>query len=119
MVKRSNADSKGVKRGSKARQTPSRNARLPSARPISEDNFAQWRTFALASALELDVFSHIDSGARTAEAVARKARAHAPAMRRLLDAVVALGHLRRKGDTYSLTRHARTYLVRGSPLFLE
>jgi 2-polyprenyl-3-methyl-5-hydroxy-6-metoxy-1,4-benzoquinol methylase len=40
-------------------------------------------------------------------------------MRRLLDAVVALGHLRRKGDTYSLTPHAATFLVRGSPLYLE
>ena len=69
--------------------------------------------------MELDVFSHIASGAQTAEAVAKEARAHAPAMRRLLDAVVALGHLRRTGDIYSLTPHAATFLVRGRPLFLD
>jgi precorrin-6B methylase 2 len=84
-----------------------------------EDNYAQWRTFAFASAMDFDVFSHVASGARTAEAVAKAAGAHAPSMRRLLDAVVALGHLRRTGDTYSLTPHASTFLVRGRPLFLE
>lgn len=117
--KPSGAGSKPTKRGTRARQAPYRTAKLPSPVPISEDNYAQWRTFALASAMELDVFSHIASGARTAEAVAKEARAHAPSMRRLLDAVVALGHLGRAGDTYSLTPHAATFLVRGRPLFLD
>ena len=117
--KLSRAHSKGTRRGSKARQTAFRTEKLPSVLPIVEDNYAQWRTFAFATAMDLDVFSHIASGARTADAVARRTKAHAPSMRRLLDAVVALGHLRRNGETYSLTPHAATYLVSGKPLFLD
>lgn len=117
--KPSRSGSKGTKRTSRTRRAPYTTAKLPSPLPFMEDNYAQWRTFAFASAMDLDVFSHIASGARTAEAVAKAADAHAPSMRRLLDAIVALGHLRRTGDTYSLTPHADTFLVRGRPLFLD
>ena len=40
-------------------------------------------------------------------------------MRRLLDALVALGHLTRKADKYSLTPPVATYLVKSSELYMD
>ncbi|HYB92000.1 MAG TPA: methyltransferase [Candidatus Binataceae bacterium] len=107
--------------GSRGSKSPRGNAavKIPSPVPMMEDLWASWRTYALAAAFELGVFTHIASGAQTAEAVAAKASASAPAMRRLLDAMVAMGYLRRKGETYSLSPEAETYLVRGRPLYAE
>ncbi len=111
------AASTGSGGSEKARATAG--GRISSPMPLVEDMWAAWRTYALAAAFELEVFTHIASGAQSAEAVAAKANASAPAMRRLLDAMVAMGYLGRKDETYTLSPQADTYLVRGRPLYAE
>lgn len=93
--------------------------KIPSPVPFLIDQWASWRSFTLAAGIELDVFTHIAAGKRTAADVAAAAGAHPGAIRRLLDALVALKYLRRKADNYSLEPSAAAYLVRGSELYME
>jgi ubiquinone/menaquinone biosynthesis C-methylase UbiE len=93
-------------------------ARTPSPVPLMEEVWAASRSFTLAAAVELDVFTHIAGGRRTAAEIARAANANEAAMRRLLDALVALKYLERKAEAYSLEPVAATYLVRGSELYM-
>jgi ubiquinone/menaquinone biosynthesis C-methylase UbiE len=93
--------------------------RPPSPIKVQEDMWAAWRSFALAAAFKLDLFSHADAGKRTATELASAIGANARAVERLCDAMVALKYLRKRGDNYHLTPIARTYLVRGSELYME
>ena len=94
--------------------------KLPSALPVAMDlMWGGWSTCVVAAAMELDVFTAIASGKTTATEIASEARAHEGAMRRLLDALVALKYLTRRGDRYQLSPHTATFLVRGSDLYME
>ena len=65
-------------------------ARVPPPRHVSSDLlWGGWRTFVVAAAVELDVFSAIKNGAVTATEIASSLNAQESAMRRLLDALVA------------------------------
>jgi 2-polyprenyl-3-methyl-5-hydroxy-6-metoxy-1,4-benzoquinol methylase len=92
---------------------------IPSPMRIATDHWATWRTSALAAAVEIDLFTAIDEGKRTADAIASRASANASAMRRLLDVMVAMKYLAHRGEKYELTPVARTYLSRKSDLFME
>ncbi len=95
-------------------------SKLPSPVEVGVDLFfGGWRTFVVASAVELDVFTAISSGAATVVQIAGAANAHEPAMRRLLDALVALKYLTHKGERYALTSQSATFLVRGVELYME
>src|SRR5690348_1863397 len=91
----------------------------PSPMSINDDLWAAWKSCTMMAAIQLDVFTSIAQGRRTAAEIASAAGANTDAMRRLLDCVVALKHLRRKGEAYALEPHAATYLVRGSEFYLE
>ncbi len=74
-------------------------------------------TQALATAIDLDLFTHIDRGAATtAELVEGSVRPDA--VRRVLDAMVAAGLVERDGDRHALAPDADAFLVRGKPSFL-
>lgn len=92
---------------------------IPSPMQIYADQWAAWRTSALAAAVELDVFTAIDEGNRTADAVASRAGANASTIRRLLDVLVAMKYLACRGEQYGLSPAARTFLSRKSDLFME
>ncbi len=92
---------------------------FPSPLPIVADQWATWRTATLAAAVDLDVFTAIDRGETTSAAVASHANANREAMRRLLDALVGMKYLTRRGEHYALSPQARTYLSRDSALFME
>jgi ubiquinone/menaquinone biosynthesis C-methylase UbiE len=98
---------------------PKKTKAIPSPIPLMADVFGAWKTLTLAAGVELDVFTRIAEGASTAAEIAAAADANPDAMRRMLDAFVALKYLKRKGDRYSLEPVAATYLVRGSELYLE
>jgi len=68
----------------------------------------------LLTALELDVFSAIGTGA-SAAAVAAARGAAADATARLLDALVSLGFLAKRGDVYANAPLAARFLAEGSP----
>src|SRR6516165_9497918 len=94
--------------------------KLPSPLTVAMDLlWGGWRTFAVAAAVELNVFTAIASNKRTAKEIASETRANESMMRRLLDALVALKYLGRQDNCYSLSPDAATYLVRGSELYME
>jgi ubiquinone/menaquinone biosynthesis C-methylase UbiE len=72
----------------------------------------------LRTALELDVFSEIAAGKKTAAEIARGIRATERGTRMLLDAMVGLRLLDRTAAGYDLTPIATQHLVRESPDFI-
>ncbi len=85
---------------------------------IMEDVSAGWKAQALIAGIELDVFTHIAAGKRAAKDIAKAASAAPRAMSRLLDALVALGYLRKSRDRYSLPPISATFLVRGEKAYM-
>ena len=85
---------------------------------IMDELTGGWRAQTLSAGIELDVFSHIAAGKRTAKEVADAARASLRGMTRLLDALVGLGHLRKTGIRYSLQPIAAAFLVRGKKTYM-
>jgi hypothetical protein len=73
----------------------------------------------LSAALELDVFSAIGKGRRTAAEVATAAGSQMRGIERLLDTLTALKYLKKIDGRYGLEPIAATYLVRESPLYME
>jgi len=93
--------------------------KIPSPIRVSSDlMWGGWATYALAAAAELDVFSAIEAGNVTAAEIARAVAANEGMTRRLLDTLVALKYLTRKGEKYALTPESSTYLARGSDLYI-
>jgi ubiquinone/menaquinone biosynthesis C-methylase UbiE len=80
------------------------------------------RTFqasrVLLTAIELDIFSAVGDGA-TANEVAGRVGSDARATAMLLNAVVALGALRRSGERYENLDDIARYLTRGSPDYVQ
>src|SRR5258705_3187471 len=77
-----------------------------------------WRSRTLAAAVELDVFSHMAEGKRTAKDVAGAAGASPRGMAYLLDALTAIGYLRKTGSRYGLRPVSATFLVRGKTAYM-
>jgi len=99
---------------------PKKSDRFPSPLMAAQDLlWGGWSTFIVAAAVELDIFSSIASGARTAREIASKTNADEFALRRMLDSLAALKYLSRKGDRYSLSPQSAAFLVRGSELYME
>ena len=71
-----------------------------------------WGSKALLSAVELGVFSELGRGPLKAEVLIERLRLHRRAARDFLDALVALGMLRRDGDVYSNTPASGLFLDR-------
>jgi 2-polyprenyl-3-methyl-5-hydroxy-6-metoxy-1,4-benzoquinol methylase len=79
---------------------------------------AYQRTEALRAAIELDLFSHVAAGRRTATDLAEACQAAPRGVRILADYVAILGFLRKDGDRYELTDDARVFLDRASPAYV-
>src|SRR5262245_30556709 len=79
---------------------------------------AYQRTEALRSAIELDLFSVVAAGRRTAAEMAEACQADARGLRILADYLTILGFLRKQGDQYELTDDARVFLDRASPAYV-
>lgn len=72
----------------------------------------------LAAGVQLGVFSEIAAGHRTAETLARACGASERGMRMLLDALAALGLLKKKAGLFELAPLAARYLVRQEPDYI-
>ncbi len=83
------------------------------------DQWGSQRALAIGAAHQLDLFTHAAHGARTAQEIAKAAGTDANATERLLNAVVALGYMRKSRGNYTLSPLARTFLARGSELYQE
>ena len=76
------------------------------------------RTEALRAAIELDLFSHVAAGHRTATELASACQAAPRGIRILADFLTILGFFHKHGDRYELTADAKVFLVRDSPAYL-
>ena len=76
------------------------------------------RTMALKGAIDLDLFTHIDDGAITPDAIAKNIGASERGVRILCDFLTVCGHLEKQDDTYSLSVNSKTFLTRRSPAYL-
>jgi 2-polyprenyl-3-methyl-5-hydroxy-6-metoxy-1,4-benzoquinol methylase len=75
-------------------------------------------TEAIRSAIELDIFTAIGAGHRTAAAVARHCSVAERGARILCDFLVVHGFLAKTGQEYSLTEDSATFLDRSSPAYI-
>jgi ubiquinone/menaquinone biosynthesis C-methylase UbiE len=85
---------------------------------IIQDIWAARNAQALMAGTELDFFTHINNGKHTAKEIARAAKASERGTRRLLDALVGLGYLSKKDNSYHLEPVSERFLVRGQPTYL-
>ena len=85
---------------------------------IMEDLTGAWRARTLVAAVELDVFSQIAAGKRTVKEIAAAAGASPRGMASLLDALTAIGYLRKAGSRYSLQPVSAAFLVPGRKAYM-
>ncbi|HLG14970.1 MAG TPA: methyltransferase [Blastocatellia bacterium] len=85
---------------------------------IIQDLWAARSAQALVAGTDLDVFTHIASGKRSASEIARAARASLHGTRSLLDALAGLGYLTKDGNGYGLAPVSRRFLVRNSDAYM-
>jgi len=76
-------------------------------------SFSYMPARVMMTAIQLNVFTHIADGKKTADAIAGAENASARGMRMLLDALTALQLLTKSGDVYDLTPLSKQCLVKG------
>ena len=98
----------------------SRAAKKKSATPMKfmNDLWAARLSLTLIAAIELDVFTIISQGKKTAAAVAKVLKAPEHGVERLLDALIGMEYLNRRGTQLSLTPVAETFLVSTKHTFI-
>ena len=85
---------------------------------IIQDLWAARGAQALVAGVELDVFTSIAGGKRTAKEIASAARATERGTEHLLDALVGLGYLNKRGSKYGLEPVADKFLVPGKESYV-
>lgn len=75
-------------------------------------------SLTLIAAIELDLFTLISKGNKTADAVAKALNAPKRGVERLLDALVGMGYLTRRGAQLALTPVAEIFLVSTKHTFI-
>jgi ubiquinone/menaquinone biosynthesis C-methylase UbiE len=83
-----------------------------------EDLTGAWKAQTLVAAVELDVFGRIAAGKRTAKLIAGAAGASPRGMTSLLDALTAIGYLRKTGGRYGLQPITAAFLVPGEKAYV-
>jgi SAM-dependent methyltransferase len=84
---------------------------------LIEEFCAYERTFALRTAIELDLFTRIGAGANTIPALAKATRASVRGLRVLCDHLTVYQHLIKEGNRYRLSLNSRVYLSKDSPAY--
>jgi ubiquinone/menaquinone biosynthesis C-methylase UbiE len=90
----------------------------PSPALIFETLNAYQRTAALRGAIELDLFTAIADGNRTASAIAAHTKASEKGTRILCDFLTVIGFLAKHENEYALTPDSSVFLNRHSPAYL-
>jgi ubiquinone/menaquinone biosynthesis C-methylase UbiE len=91
---------------------------MPSAEIVFDTLFAYQRSAALKAAIELDLFTAIDSGAATASAIAARCQASERGVRILSDFLSTIGLLHKSGNAYQITPESAVFLSTRSPAYL-
>jgi SAM-dependent methyltransferase len=92
--------------------------KMPSAEIVFDTLYAFQRSAALKSAIDLDLFTVIDGGDRTASAMATRCGASERGVRILCDYLSTLGLLTKSDGTYQLTPESASFLSKRSPTYL-
>jgi 2-polyprenyl-3-methyl-5-hydroxy-6-metoxy-1,4-benzoquinol methylase len=79
---------------------------------------AYQQTYALKGAIELDLFTRIGEGARTAAEIATRCQASERGVRILCDYLALIGFLTKSQGSYELTPEAALFLDKRSPAYL-
>lgn len=90
----------------------------PSAERVLDAICGYQRSAALKSAIELDLFTAVDEGARTAAAIAVRCRASQRGARILCDYLTVAGFLQKQDAEYRLAAESAAFLSRRSPAYL-
>jgi len=85
---------------------------------IMQLGFGFWGSKTLLSAIELGLFTELAKGPLDAGAVTELLRLHPRSARDFLDALVALGMLKRTGDRYTNTPETNLFLDRAKPSYM-
>jgi SAM-dependent methyltransferase len=91
---------------------------MPSADIVFDTLFAFQRSAALKTAIDLEVFTIIDGGARTPAAIAKQSNAAERGIRILCDYLTIIGLLAKTGDSYGLSPESAAFLSKRSPAYL-
>lgn len=76
------------------------------------------RSAAMKAAVELDVFTRIGEGSKTAQEIAKACEASTRGIRILCDCLTVMGFLTKESDRYDLTEMSAVFLNRNSPAFV-
>jgi ubiquinone/menaquinone biosynthesis C-methylase UbiE len=79
---------------------------------------AYQQTAAIKAAVELDVFTAVGEGARTARELAARCQVSERGVRILCDYLVIIGFLTKEGGAYGLTPDSAAFLDRRSPAYM-
>ena len=93
-------------------------AQQPTPELFFETVTAYQRTEALKAAIELDLFTAIGEGNRTASEIAGRCDASERGTRILCDYLTTIGFLTKDGSNYGLTQDSAFFLDRRSPAFM-
>ena len=93
-------------------------APTPSPILFFETAFAIQRTCTIRAAVDLEIFTAIKEGHKTASALADRCKASERGLRMLVDYLVMLGFLTKSENTYALTQDSEVFLVKTSPAYL-
>jgi ubiquinone/menaquinone biosynthesis C-methylase UbiE len=85
---------------------------------VMEDLMGAWRSRAIVTAVELDVFSQIAAGKKTVKEVAKATGASERGIANLLDSLAAIHYLRKTGNRYGLEPLSAAFLVRGKKTYI-
>jgi hypothetical protein len=85
---------------------------------IINDLWAARISLTLAAAVDLDIFTAISQGNRTATDIAKTRKVPKRGLERLLDALVGIGYLTKRGVQYGIRPVADTFLVRTKNTFI-
>jgi SAM-dependent methyltransferase len=91
---------------------------MPSADIVFDTLFGFQRTAALKSGIDLDMFTAIDEGVKTASALAARVGAAERGVRILCDYLVTIDLLTKSGTTYALTTESAAFLSKRSPAYM-
>ncbi|MGH9220400.1 MAG: methyltransferase [Vicinamibacterales bacterium] len=91
---------------------------MPSAEIVFDTLFAYQKSAALKTAIDLELFTAIDDGARTASAIAARTNVSERGARILCDYLTVNGLLAKSGSTYQLVPESAAFLSKRSPAYL-
>jgi len=91
---------------------------MPSADVVFETLYGYQRSAALKSGIDLEVFTAIDEGARSAAAIAKRCGASERGIRILCDYFSIIGLLEKVDNTYQLAPASAAFLSKRSPAYL-